>query len=487
MNLQQHVIIINGVDKTYQVESIRLNGNKYAVKFQNADKVYSYSQDKVIWLTNPIPIEFEGCHVFVNGRKEKNIKEISLFANNGSKYYAITYGNDFTKHYAESEVDIRQSCLFGKTTNIFDYLRQCAGTNTLGINEEDESSEGILTSIYSRIDFVDVNTAAAIYLNPQQGIATSQPGSILFPFGCNASQQRAVKAALSNQISVIQGPPGTGKTQTILNIIANLLVAHKSILIVSNNNSATENVSEKLSQNGLGFIVAPLGKRENKEAFVVNQPPLNPELPSWRKTSMELNRAKSEVNSSLEKVEAVFEMQERLAICRQELAEVKIEKSHFEQEHKEKFTRKEVKTSSNKILKILGQITGYALRYQDGSNGILKRIKRLFERLSLELRLKLVIGIKDELSLESVPMIITHLDLLFYIHRIHELKSEIRDIKYKLSQLDAKALMKSLNDNSMTILKASLAQRYKMNDRSSVRYRTSSIEANLSWRIIRLC
>ncbi len=461
MNLQQHVIIINGVDKTYQVESIRLNGNKYAVKFQNADKVYSYSQDKVIWLTNPIPIEFEGCHVFVNGRKEKNIKEISLFANNGSKYYAITYGNDFTKHYAESEVDIRQSCLFGKTTNIFDYLRQCAGTNTLGINEEDESSAGILTSIYSRIDFVDVNTAAAIYLNPQQGIATSQPGSILFPFGCNASQQRAVKAALSNQISVIQGPPGTGKTQTILNIIANLLVAHKSILIVSNNNSATENVSEKLSQNGLGFIVAPLGKRENKEAFVVNQPPLNPELPSWRKTSMELNRAKSEVNSSLEKVEAVFEMQERLAICRQELAEVKIEKSHFEQEHKEKFTRKEVKTSSNKILKILGQITGYALRYQDGSNGILKRIKRLFERLSLELRLKLVIGIKDELSLESVPMIITHLDLLFYIHRIHELKSEIRDIKYKLSQLDAKALMKSLNDNSMTILKASLAQRYK--------------------------
>ena len=79
MNLQQHVIIINGVDKTYQVESIRLNGNKYAVKFQNADKVYSYSQDKVIWLTNPIPIEFEGCHP-VNGRKEKNIKEISLFA-----------------------------------------------------------------------------------------------------------------------------------------------------------------------------------------------------------------------------------------------------------------------------------------------------------------------------------------------------------------------------------------------------------------------
>ena len=31
MNLQAHVIIINGVDKTYQVESIRLDGYKYAI------------------------------------------------------------------------------------------------------------------------------------------------------------------------------------------------------------------------------------------------------------------------------------------------------------------------------------------------------------------------------------------------------------------------------------------------------------------------
>lgn len=467
MNLQKHVIIINGVDKTYQVESIRLDGYKYAVKFQNTDKVYSYSGDKVIWLTNPLPVEFEGRHVFVNGKKEKNIKAISLFANNGSKYYAITCGNDFTKHYTVGEVDIRRSCLLDKTTDIFDYLRQCAGINTLGINEEDEPSEGILTSIYSHIDFVDVNTAAAVYLNPRQGIKKSKLGSLLCPFGCNASQERAVKAALSNQISVIQGPPGTGKTQTILNIIANLLVAKKSVLIVSNNNSATENVSEKLSKNGLGFLIATLGKRENKEAFVANQPPLNPELPSWRKTVTELHRTTSEVNSSLEKVEAVFEMQERLAVCRQELAEVEIEKSHFEQEHNENFTVKEVGTSSNKILKILGQMKDYALIYQDDSKGFLKRVKQLFVRLSLELRLRFLLGIKDELTMQSIPLIITRLDWMFYLRRIKELKSEIGDIENKLSQLDAKALMKSLTDNSMTILKASLAQRYK-NDRAIV-------------------
>lgn len=148
MNLQRHVIIINGVNKTYQVESIRPDGYKYAVKFHKNDKIYTYSRDKVIWLTNPLSVEFDACHVFVNGKKERNINSISLFANGSLKYYAITYGKDFTKHYAGSEVDIRRSCLFGKTKKVFDYLQRCAGINTLGIDEDDESSEGILSSIY---------------------------------------------------------------------------------------------------------------------------------------------------------------------------------------------------------------------------------------------------------------------------------------------------------------------------------------------------
>ena len=79
------------------------------------------------------------------------------------------------------------------------------------------------------------------------------------------SQQKAVQAAFENQISVVQGPPGTGKTQTILNIIANILVRGKTVQIVSNNNSAIVNVLEKLSKYDMGFIVALLGSTANKE------------------------------------------------------------------------------------------------------------------------------------------------------------------------------------------------------------------------------
>ena len=102
MNLENHIIIINGVDKTYQVDSIRLDGYKYAIKFQNTDKIYSYSRDNVLWLTNPITIDFENCHIFVNGKKEKNIQAVHLFAQNTTKYYAITYSKGFVKHYSGS-------------------------------------------------------------------------------------------------------------------------------------------------------------------------------------------------------------------------------------------------------------------------------------------------------------------------------------------------------------------------------------------------
>ncbi|ANU63245.1 AAA domain-containing protein [Muribaculum intestinale] len=436
MNLENHIIIINGADKTYQVESIRLDGYKYAIKFQNTDKIYSYSRDNILWLSNPTSIDFENCHVFANGKKEKNIKAIHLFANNAVRYYAITYGSDFVKHYSGNEVDIHRSCLTGKATNVFDYLQQCAAINTLGINEEDESSEGILSSVYSKISFVDEETAAAVYMSPGRGLRRYSNDTALFPFGCNASQMRAVNIALTNQISVIQGPPGTGKTQTILNIIANLLKDKKSVLVVSNNNSATENVLEKLYKNGLDFLVASLGKKENKEAFIANQPPLNSDLPTWHKTSIETNRAHREVKDSVEKVEEIFTMQERLAVCRQELAEIEIEMSHYKKEQPDKFSNKEVKTSSSKILKILGRIKSFSIKYQHDSKDFVQRFKRLWSKFSLELRLRLSFDIKGELTPDSMPRIISLLDWLFYIRRVHELKSEIENLETQLRRFN---------------------------------------------------
>lgn len=85
------------------------------------------------------------------------------------------------------------------------------------------------------------------------------------------SQDAAVKHAFNHQLSVIEGPPGTGKTQTILNIVANAVMKGQNLAIVSNSNSATINVYEKLKKNGVSFIAAVLGNGANIDQFIESQ------------------------------------------------------------------------------------------------------------------------------------------------------------------------------------------------------------------------
>ena len=87
---------------------------------------------------------------------------------------------------------------------------------------------------------------------------------------------------MMNQLSIIEGPPGTGKTQTILNIISNAYIEGKSVAVVSNNNSATSNVLEKLDKYGVGFIAAFLGNKDNKEKFISEQSLEYPNMRNWR-------------------------------------------------------------------------------------------------------------------------------------------------------------------------------------------------------------
>lgn len=108
----------------------------------------------------------------------------------------------------------------------------------------------LLTNEYKKINYVSSDTALYKYLNPEQkiNILDTRLEYLIFPFGANQSQYQAVKNAMNSQITIIEGPPGTGKTQTILNIIANIVKNGKTVAVVSNNNAATNNVYEKIKK-----------------------------------------------------------------------------------------------------------------------------------------------------------------------------------------------------------------------------------------------
>ena len=70
---------------------------------------------------------------------------------------------------------------------------------------------------------------------------------------------------------VVEGPPGTGKSQTIANIIAELLGTGKSVLFVSEKMAALEVVKSRLDRVGLGDFCLELHSRKTNKKNVLQE------------------------------------------------------------------------------------------------------------------------------------------------------------------------------------------------------------------------
>jgi hypothetical protein len=71
------------------------------------------------------------------------------------------------------------------------------------------------------------------------------------PVPADGSQMHAISWALAGRSFVLEGPPGTGKSQTITNLIANLLDRGKSVLFVAEKAAALDVVQRRLDSVGL--------------------------------------------------------------------------------------------------------------------------------------------------------------------------------------------------------------------------------------------
>jgi hypothetical protein len=74
----------------------------------------------------------------------------------------------------------------------------------------------------------------------------------------DSTQRRCIAAARDGNSFVMDGPPGTGKSQTIANVIAELMANRRSVLFVSEKAAALEVVKTRLDHAGLGSYVLEL-------------------------------------------------------------------------------------------------------------------------------------------------------------------------------------------------------------------------------------
>lgn len=466
IDTSENLIIIKGQIRTSEIESCQKNNGSYSITFRNSFGVYSYKEENVIWLTcpdKPSPTDYQ---ISAKGRTLSNVEAVSIFKDGLDSYWHIRFQNGKEYDYKGENLQITKSCLKETCSkDIFVYLKKVADVN--GLKADDGTK--LLAKQYEKISFIPDDRAIAVYLNPQKYKLRAQSASaLIFPFGCNGSQQKAVRTAFENQVSVVQGPPGTGKTQTILNIIANILVRGKTVQVVSNNNSAIVNVLEKLSKYDMGFIVALLGSTVNKEKFIETQEVKQyPEhFESWHDTEADQPQFLDKIHRQTEELRNIFSKQERLAMARQEIQALKIEWQHYLQEFatQEPTIKLRKSSDSTALLNLWNECLQFADKEQASSSqriaAFIQRLKWLF----FKFRSKTVCEIPDKnFYKRSMASIITDFQILFYQTKHSELEAEIESLEQELANIDAEKMSKQMADASMKYLKNKLFHTYGNN------------------------
>ena len=457
MNARYNMILIKGEIKTSEIMSCRYNEETYKwdVKFNNG-KTYSYSYLNVEKLTAPTVLDPNMYRISRDGREFFDIKAICVFRSDYESYWHICFGDGSERDYRQSDLKIVESCLNqSRSANVFEYIKQIAGLSDI---RNEETGEKLLAKRFEKISFVADDVALAKYLNP----SSLQTGKMkreyipIFPFGCNNSQYKAVKNAMENQVSVIQGPPGTGKTQTILNIIANILMQGKTVQIVSNNNAATENVHEKLSspKYNLGFVVATLGSSKNKKNFVEHQDTNYPDFSSW-KMEDDSSFLRESISEKSIQLKTVFDKQEELASLRNEFSRLVTEREYFNQYVEESDVNTEAvklttKRSSKDWMALWQECQ--MISEENKAIGFWFKLKAFFKY-----------GITDwSFYKQDIAKIITTFQAMYYRAKQAELSGEITDIEQYLNSVDQN-LIENLCNQSMAVLKNKLARKYEAN------------------------
>lgn len=282
------------------------------------------------------------------------------------------------------------------------------------------------------------NTALHAYCTGQSG-QQKEVGDFIFPFGVNESQLNAVEQAFTSQISLIEGPPGTGKTQTILNIIANILLRGKTVAIVSNNNAAVENVYEKLGKAELDYLVAKLGNKNKRELFF-SEPVHKPSADVHPTLGME------HIKITLQKLKINLRAQNSVAQLRLEIEELDIERRYLLQWQHENQVKlfddlTKYKLSSIKAVDLMTYLTHL------GSDRV-----KLKNRFTLLFNFK-ILRTKPFSNWEQRKSVLYGLQLYFYDKALEEKKMALTACEEILERSHFKTLMDELEVCSMRHLK----------------------------------
>ncbi|MDP4099458.1 AAA domain-containing protein [Paenibacillus sp. P96] len=445
MNEEHYLVLVKGKDKTTEIQSYEVRDTVVWITYQGSLKTYPYALRDVMFVQNPIITEITNAMVVYH--KNIPLNNVKLTIDFGSNI-RIKFNNNTSRVYDTDSIRIESSSVMTTTAKAIMYYLETVSHHTRSTEEE-----AFLEKQYKKLSFISPNSVLSSYLNGDPIKVESKPVShTIFPFNFNLSQKEALDRAMCSQISIIEGPPGTGKTQTILNILANLVVMqNKKVAVVSGNNAAVQNVWEKMTAKGYQFLVAALGNAENKKKFFDNPP--YQDVTAW-KSEIDEGELLKQIKEIDVEIQKLMELERDKAKLQQLLSAYQLEWEHFntyyakqdvEQIGKLSFYRQ----TPDKILSFL--VDNHIAVEQGKTDSILHKLKLLlrhgfinFKRLNKNRELEVILNLQRK----------------YYEMKIEQLTEQVSAIERELDQSSFKTLLMQHQQYSEKLLRHKLYQKY---------------------------
>lgn len=435
-------IYVCGNDQTRQISDWTIKRDRNGVFFLTCH----YHNGK------SVPIPLDDCEVaptqelsdtLLRKKGSSVLSSVEKAVIYGEKYAVIQYPGNTKKYVFKMDTIELVTPTKIKDESTFHYFRSVAnGRVDQAVNPVDKViAENVLRQLNALPSCAD--TALYAYCTGQNG-RQEQSGHFIFPFGINESQLHAVERAFTSQISLIEGPPGTGKTQTILNIIANILLRGKNVAVVSNNNAAVANVCEKLGKSGLDYLVAELGSKENREAFFAS--PRSRPL-----AALEPVPPMERIQIVLQQLKGYLSARNAVAQLQIEIDELEVERRYLRQWQQDNDVPAPVALDKYKLSP---QKTADLMAYLTHLAGDRVKIK---QRIELLLNFR-ILRIKPFDNRDKRKSTFTGLQLHYYDKALQDRKATLATHEQALRMGNYQALLDELTSASMKYLKQHLHQ-----------------------------
>lgn len=434
-------------DETLKVSRYEIQHTRIGIVFAGRNRVFAYGPDRVQILRGPLRRTLTDVdRVEVNGSIWETAIETATFTGAGGAWCRVFYrtrvGEAYRTYPAPQVRVVTSGTVTPLVADVLHYWR----TIVSRLERDDP-----LRPEYDRFAFVHPESILSAYLIGAPIESRRLDAAPIFPFHSNLSQRKAVENALTRSISIIEGPPGTGKTETILNLIANIVaVQHRTVGIVSSGNAAVDNIRDKLDELGFGHLLGNLGRKEKREEFFAAQTVRNASVAQF------LVGAPKPPNpgelADLDRRLRGLQEDERIRAERQQALDAhRLELRHFEdhlqyQELPELEGLPLLQRSADRIIDYLAQSQ---IEVAGATPGLVRRIRNYLRYGSLR-------------ALDPADTdVVLRLQLAYYTKRIAELEREIELVEARLRRADFGRVSQRHQELSARFLHVELADRYR--------------------------